>query len=61
MENAKRDKIIDAACILYKQRWSCKNVTMDDVAAYCGMSKRTLYECFSNKEQLVFECVDRII
>lgn len=61
MENAQRDKIIDAACILYKQRRSCKNVTMDEIAAYCGISKRTLYECFSNKEQLVFECVDRII
>ncbi len=52
---------MDAACTLYKQKRSCKNVTMDEIAAYCGISKRTLYECFSNKEQLVFESMNRII
>lgn len=61
MENAQKNKIMDAACTLYKQKSSCKNVTMDEIAAYCGISKRTLYECFSNKEQLVFERMNRII
>ena len=61
MEDAQKNKIMDAACTLYKQKRSCKNVTMDEIAAYCGISKRTLYECFSNKEQLVFESMNRII
>ena len=61
MENTQKEKIMDAACILCEQKRSCKNVTMDEVAAYCGISKRTLYECFSNKEQLILETMNRII
>lgn len=61
MENAQKNKIMDAACALYKQKRSCKNVTMDEVAAYCGISKRTLYECFNNKEQLLYESMNRIV
>lgn len=33
-------------------------VRMDDVAARLSMSKRTLYEMFSNKEQLLTECME---
>lgn len=34
-----------------------KSVRMDDVAQSLGMSKRTLYEMFGDKEELIFECV----
>ena len=30
-------------------------VKMDDIAAHLGISKRTLYELYSNKEQLLLE------
>ncbi len=32
-------------------------VRMDDIAAHLGMSKRTLYEMFQDKEHLVTECL----
>lgn len=35
-----------------------KSVTMDDVAAKMGVSKKTLYKHFSNKEVLIEACVD---
>lgn len=34
-----------------------KAVKMDDIATELSISKRTLYELFSNKEELLFECV----
>lgn len=33
-------------------------VRMDDIAASLSMSKRTLYEMFQNKEQLLTECME---
>ena len=30
---------------------------MDDIATEMGISKRTLYEIYSNKEDLLFECL----
>jgi len=32
-----------------------KSITMDDISSEIGMSKRTLYEYFSNKENLIYE------
>lgn len=34
-----------------------KSVKMDDIANHLGISKRTLYEIYSNKEELLLECV----
>lgn len=34
-----------------------KCITMDDIAASLGISKRTLYEVFADKESLLLECV----
>jgi len=34
-----------------------KGVTMDDIASDLGISKRTLYETFTDKETLLLECV----
>lgn len=35
----------------------CKSVTMDNIASENGISKRTLYELFSDKSTLLEECV----
>lgn len=35
----------------------CKSLTMDEVASANGMSKRTLYEMFHDKAQLLQECI----
>lgn len=34
-----------------------KSVTVDDIARKCGISKKTLYELFQNKDELVLHCV----
>ena len=39
------------------QTLGVKSVRMDDVAQSLGMSKRTLYEMFGDKEELIFESV----
>ena len=33
-----------------------RNVKMDDIASALGMSKRTLYQLFKDKENLLIEC-----
>lgn len=40
-------------------RRGVKSVKMDDIANLLGISKRTLYEIYSNKEELLLECVRR--
>lgn len=38
-------------------RHGLKSVKMDDIANLLGISKRTLYEIYSNKEELLLECI----
>ena len=54
-ESLKR-KILDTAMTLFKEK-GIKSVRMDDIATAMAISKRTLYEIYSNKEDLLFECV----
>ncbi len=49
-----REKIVKKASALFIQR-GFKSVTMDDLAEVLGISKKTLYTHFDNKEQLVRE------
>ena len=51
-----RDKILDSAIALFHER-GVKAVKMDDIANCLSISKRTLYEIYDNKEDLLFECV----
>jgi len=53
-----KEDIIKSALDLFLVRRSCKNVTMDEIASELGISKRTLYEHFYNKEKLVLECMN---
>ena len=39
-------------------RFGIKSVTMDDVANECGVSKKTLYQYFSDKEDLISQVID---
>ncbi|MFI2741857.1 TetR/AcrR family transcriptional regulator [Zhouia sp. PK063] len=38
-----------------------KSVTMDDIANESGMSKKTIYQYFKNKKELVSACVNDLI
>lgn len=49
-------KIMETAMPLFKSL-GVKAVKMDDIATELGISKRTLYEIYSNKEDLLYECV----
>lgn len=53
-----RDKIIDLSIRLFTER-GIRGVTMNEVAATLGISKRTLYEIFDKKEDVLFEGVRR--
>jgi len=53
---ASREHILKISCDLFLRR-GCKSVTMDDIASEVGMSKRTLYELFRDKTQLLNECI----
>ncbi|MCB9201855.1 MAG: TetR/AcrR family transcriptional regulator [Flavobacteriales bacterium] len=37
-----------------------KSVTMDDVCSVCGMSKKTLYQYFPNKESLIIDILQTV-
>jgi AcrR family transcriptional regulator len=50
--NKKAEKIIQQVSQLYL-KYGIKSVTMDDVARELGVSKKTLYEHFDDKEDLV--------
>lgn len=53
-----RERILEKALKMFVENGiGC--VTMDDIASSLGISKRTLYEVFPDKENLLCECVDR--
>lgn len=54
-EALKQQSLI-VAMSLFKRN-GVKSVKMDDIATEMGISKRTLYELYSNKEDLLYECV----
>lgn len=51
-----REHIIQEATKLFLQ-YGFKAIRMDDIATQLGISKRTIYEIFEDKETLIMECV----
>lgn len=51
-------RIIDASLSLFR-KYGIKGVTMDDLAEELSMSKRTLYQNFTNKEELMVACIEQ--
>lgn len=51
-----KTKILDTAMLLFKKN-GIKAVKMDDIANNLSISKRTLYEIYDNKEDLLLEGV----
>ena len=51
-----REQILRNTSVLFLER-GCKSLTMDEVASANGMSKRTLYELFHDKAELLQECI----
>ena len=51
-----RNRIVTTATVLFQHR-GIKQVRMDDVAAELGISKKTLYGVFADKEAILLEVV----
>lgn len=47
-----KDRILSAALTLFTRN-GIKSVSMDDIATHLGISKKTLYKWFENKDQIV--------
>jgi len=52
-----KQRIIDEATEMFG-RSGVKSITMDDLARHLGISKRTIYENFKDKEELLIACID---
>lgn len=53
------NRIIQTANTLFF-KWGIKGVSMDQIASELGISKRTLYENFKDKDSLVLGVLDRL-
>lgn len=58
MAKETQEFIVDKAQPLF-YRYGIRSVTMDFIASELGMSKRTLYENFENKEALIIACMEK--
>jgi len=52
-----KQRIIEEASRLFGQS-GVKSITMNDLARHLGISKRTIYENFEDKEELLIACID---
>jgi len=52
-----KQRIIEEASELFGLS-GVKSITMDDLARHLGISKRTIYENFKDKEALLIACID---
>ncbi len=59
MNRSIKNRIIREALILYL-RYGIRNTTMDQLATHLSISKRTIYENFKDKDELVGLCIDLI-
>jgi AcrR family transcriptional regulator len=59
-EDQKRKKILDGVRV-FVLREGVSSVTMEQIAARQGISKKTLYKYFANKDQLIAEAIEERI
>ena len=54
IEMETEEKIIKGAEELFF-RFGVRSVTMDDIAKHLGMSKKTIYQCYTDKDEMVYK------
>lgn len=54
-----RPRILETAMQMFRKK-GIRSVKMDDISTALGISKRTLYEIYANKEQLLLEGVMKV-
>ncbi len=52
-----KQRIVEQAATMFF-RYGIRSITMDEIAESLGISKRTLYESYSNKEELLMHCIE---
>lgn len=52
-----KERIVEQSCVMFVAE-GLRAIRMDDIAAKLGISKRTLYEQFKDKETLIIACLD---
>lgn len=57
---ALKDRILETAMIMFAEQ-GIRAVKMDDIANALQISKRTLYELYDNKEELLFEGIKKTV
>ncbi len=55
-----KEKIIQESGHLFKQ-YGFRSVTMDEIAAYLSISKKTIYQFFKDKNEVVFSATKEIL
>ncbi len=58
MSDENKDRILRGAEKLFS-RYGIKSITMDEVARQLAISKKTLYQFFPNKDELVYQVAER--
>jgi AcrR family transcriptional regulator len=58
MSNVQKDRIMEGAAELFFKA-GIRSVTMDDIARHLGMSKKTVYMSFNDKDELVQALVSK--
>ena len=59
-KNDVKDKILEAAFGLFCRN-GIKSVSMDDIAQHLGVSKKTIYKWFANKDEMVYAATQRYL
>jgi len=57
--NKTRSSILDSGCFFFKE-YGYKNTKISDITKHLNIGKGTFYFYFSNKQELLLECVPRI-
>ena len=52
-----RDKILEGASGLFL-RYGIRSVSMDNIASHLGMSKKTIYQYFRDKDEIVYSVTE---
>ncbi|MDI9363530.1 MAG: TetR/AcrR family transcriptional regulator [Flavobacterium sp.] len=55
-----KDRILEKAHELY-MRYGIKSITMDEIAGHLGISKKTIYQSYKDKDELVSAVFNRLI
>ncbi|MCU0352891.1 MAG: TetR/AcrR family transcriptional regulator [Cytophagales bacterium] len=55
-EHDNRERILSAAEELF-MRYGFRSITMDEIARHLGVSKKTIYQHFTDKDEIVLQCI----